>query len=231
MHHTNCHDRKIICRHRMEIEVWPSKAEVNFSDERYADPITATTQFEACVYNTPTGRVRWSVLDPSGGPGQGSINQQGVYTAPVKGSLVSGTTDLVAAQPVDDLTRIAFATVTLVGKGPLPKPRPTITVIPGTATIYDTDTAGLKGFIDISRKKQIFKAIVANSDDPVDWLVDTTVKATNDLTRTFVFPPGPSVSQLDHAMTITARLSTDHTVCGYARCLCTEYKWNGIVLP
>jgi hypothetical protein len=225
-----CHDRKVICQHQIEIEVWPSHAEVYFSDERYADGLTATARFEACVYNTPTGRVRWTVLGPAGGPGYGTIDQNGTYTAPAKGSIPSGATDVIAAQPVDDLTRIAFAYVTLIGKGPLPRPRPRITVVPGVATIYDMQV-GLKGFMDISNKKQVFRAIITGSDDPVDWLVDSVVKVANDATRTFSFPSTEAVSILNHVATVQARLTTDHTVCGYARCYCTEYKWNGIVLP
>jgi len=71
-----CHH--VICQHRIEVEVWPAAAEVSLRDERYAQPLEAHVQFSASVYNSPSNRVTWQVLDLDGGPGAGTIDAAGL---------------------------------------------------------------------------------------------------------------------------------------------------------
>ena len=76
----------IVCRHQVEIEVWPPRAEIIFRDD---GPQLATNRRSASrrqVYNSTQGYV-WDVRDINGGPGQGTIDASGLYRAPPKGAL------------------------------------------------------------------------------------------------------------------------------------------------
>ena len=75
----------IVCRHQVEIEVWPPRAEVHFRDDWTANVATTQVRFEAQVYNSTQGYV-WDVRDINGGPGQGTIDASGLYRAPPKGA-------------------------------------------------------------------------------------------------------------------------------------------------
>ena len=97
--------------------------ELYFHDERWIDSVNTQLRFEATVFNSDRGST-WEVASPSGGPGAGTISATGLYQAPNKGALASGTTDIVVATARDDPLRKAYAWVTLLGLGPLPAPEP-----------------------------------------------------------------------------------------------------------
>src|SRR3569833_74990 len=113
--------RQVVCKHQVEIEVWPPRAQASFGDDWTADPATSQVRFEADVYNSSQGHT-WSVRALDGSAGKGSIDASGLYRAPPKGLLASGTTELVVATAREDPLRTAFAWVTLVGVGPKPAP-------------------------------------------------------------------------------------------------------------
>ena len=56
----------IVCRHQVEIEVWPPRAEIHFRDDWTANVATTQVRFEAQVYNSTQGYV-WDVRDINGG--------------------------------------------------------------------------------------------------------------------------------------------------------------------
>ena len=63
----------LICQHRIEVELWPAKAEVYFRDEQDVDPVNTCIRFEAAVFNGSTSRVEWTVERVGAGPTAGSI--------------------------------------------------------------------------------------------------------------------------------------------------------------
>lgn len=165
-----------VCQHQVEIEVWPSEAEVYFQDERDVDPVNTQVRFDTVVYNAPSGNVLWEVKDISGEPGVGSIDPTGLYTAPPKGegvsSLPHGMTDIIIATAVDDPLRKAFARITLVGFGPAPVPKAKLEIFPKQVYLY-YPSGHHNAYIDESNKMQIFRAIIRNSDSTtVAWEVN-----------------------------------------------------------
>lgn len=165
-----------VCQHQVEIEVWPSEAEVYFQDERDVDPINTQVRFDAVVYNAPSGYVLWEVKDISGGPGVGSIDPTGLYTAPPKGegvsSLTHGTTDIIIVTAVDDPLRKAYARVTLVGFGPEPELKAKLEIFPKQVYLY-YPSGHHNAYMDKSNQMQLFRAIIRNSDSTeVAWEVN-----------------------------------------------------------
>ena len=74
---------RVVCRHQIEIEVRPPRAEVHFADDWTANPAGTQTRFEATVYNSNQGYL-WEVRALDGSPGQGTIDISGLYRAPPK---------------------------------------------------------------------------------------------------------------------------------------------------
>jgi hypothetical protein len=159
---------RIECTHQAEVEVWPPVAEAYFLDEQYSDPAAAQIRFDGVIYNTPSRGIRWEVQTLSGAPGRGTIDASGLYTAPVKGDITSGTTEIVVATAADDPCRKAFARVTLIGRGPEKAPDPQLELFPRHCCLY-TQNDDYNAFIDASNKRQLFrvetfKAKVSESD-------------------------------------------------------------------
>lgn len=234
-HDLLCHrlrrfDHRIVCRQQVEIELWPANAEVYFSDEDRIDPVNTQVRFDAAVYNAPDCRVTWSVRAPDGSPGRGQIDATGLYNAPDKDGLSSGLTDVIVATAVADPMRQAFGFVTVVGRGPRPAPTPTILLLPQRIVLYHR--TGHNDYIDESNSEHIFMAIVAHSNDPVDWLIGGTVQLANDATRLFGYNPAvmPAPIGPDGTVTIAARLTTNATVTSSAKVYLADYDWPGIVL-
>ncbi len=160
----------IVCRHNVEIEVWPPRAEINFQDEWTANPASTQVRFEAQVYNSAQGYL-WEVRALNGGPGLGTIDVSGQYRAPPKGALDSGTTELVVATAREDPLRKAFAWVTLVGGGPQPAAQPTLDLWPKRVDLYYGQGAN-NNYIDDCNKQCQFSADIYDSNAQVEWLVD-----------------------------------------------------------
>lgn len=210
------------CRHQVEVMVQPARAELYFQDERWIDPIDTQLRFEAVVYNTDHS-VSWQVFAPDGGPGHGTIDQTGLYTAPTKGALASGTTDVVVATARADPLRKAFAWVTLVGLGPLPAPAPSIEIWPKCVTLYYQSFLDNR-YIDDSNKRQIFRAFPADAPDPrVRWLVDGAAQPGTDPWFTYIAPNGGGVAEI----TIAAQLLADTAVQDDAKVTLLNYQWPG----
>ena len=164
-------------RHRPEIEVSPRSTVLTFADERSANPADTRVRFEATTFNTCSTAVRWDVLDPAGGPGAGSIDNTGLYSAPEYAAGLDGHTDVIAATLVEEPLRTAYAWVTLVGLGPWSVPPVAVDLRPKTSCIY-YPTGHDNAYIDASNTMQFFRATIRNSDpQPLEWLVDGVVQA------------------------------------------------------
>jgi hypothetical protein len=163
------------------VEIWPAAAEVYFADERCADPVTAQVRFEAVVYNSPTSRVIWEVRDLQGNPGKGWVDAAGVYHAPVKGALGNATTEIVSATAADDPLRKAFASVTLVGKGPAEPVVPTLLLLPKVATIFyppNATTGKYNDYMNPASTEQVFQAVIGRTEDrEVIWTINSVDQA------------------------------------------------------
>lgn len=172
----------VICQHQMGIEVWPAEAEVYFRDERFIDPVNTQVRFDAIVYNAPSSDVIWEVRDIHGDPGAGSIDATGLYTAPPKGGLPSGLSDIIVVSATDDPLRRAYARVTLIGFGPIAAPDPKLSIFPKQVYLYYPDYRFDSGrgvhywnqYIDVSNKMQVFHTTIRHSDSTeVEWFVDS----------------------------------------------------------
>jgi hypothetical protein len=216
-----CH--RVICQHRIEVEVSPAAAEVSFRDERYAQPLEAQVQFSAFVYNAPSNRVTWRVLDLHGGPGAGTIDAAGLYIAPNKGSLPFGLTDIVVATSADDHFRKAFARVAIVGLGPEPEPAPRVEVYPHRTYLYYP--AGYNNdYIDASNTMQLFRALVHHADPAlVEWSI-SGVSVHTGPEYLFTASGWPSTVRIDAKVPATTPPAAD-----WATVSLLNYSWPGIM--
>jgi hypothetical protein len=199
--------------------------EVQFRDEAHAHPVNAQAQFGAVVYNAPTADVSWSVTAGDGGPAAGSIDDHGVYTAPDKGALPSGRTEIVVAAAKDDLMRRACARVVLVGRGPEPPPPPLLRVYPRTAHLYYR-SGHHNDHIDLSNKMQRFRAVVRDAgSEAVEWsLVGSgAIDAGSGLYT------APDSGTAPATATVRARLATDHAVTDEVKVVLLNYVWPGLI--
>jgi hypothetical protein len=213
--------RQVVSRHQAEIEVWPARAEVRFGDDWTANPATTQVRFEATVYNSSQGYT-WSVRDIGGGVGHGTIDASGLYRAPPKGALASGTTELVIATSREDPLRTAFAWVTLVGVGPKPVPTPEITVLPRRLNLY-YGSGFNNNMIDVSNKRCQFEALAFGTTGQVEWVIGNTSQG---LGPWFLYQAPPSGGTA--TVTVTARLQSNHAVFGEARISLLNYDWPGV---
>lgn len=226
----------IVCRHQIEVEIWPAAAEVYFQDERYENPIDAQMRFSASVYNAPTGKVTWQVLSLTGGPGAGAVDASGLYTAPLKGSHPFTLTDIIVATSVDDPMRMAYARVAVVGRGPEPLPVPRVEIFPKTAYLYYPN-GNHNDHIDKSNTMQIFQSRLRNaSSTQLNWSIQDNADSPA--------PPLPvpvsgwhqgwylyklSGSGSQKTVKISASLASDPSVQDEAIVIHLNYSWPGIV--
>jgi len=217
----------IVCRHRIEVEVWPTATEVYFKDERYADPVNTQARFDAVVFNGATAKVNWEVQDLAGNPGAGSIDPSGLYVAPPKGSLPHGLTEVISATSAEDPLRKAFAWVTLIGRGPAPVPEPRIEIWPKQAYLYYPQGHD-NGYIDASNKMQLFRAAFRNGpSSQIEWLVDNTVQAAAGNAPWFLYQvtgSGPT-----RVVAVAARIKNQPSIRDDARVVQINYSWPGLV--
>jgi hypothetical protein len=149
------------------------------------------------------------VLSPSGAPGAGTIDQQGLYRAPLKGGLPSGHTDLIVATAVEEPLRKAFAWVTVLGDGPEPLPAPLIEIWPKRAALY-YQQGSHNAYIDESNKMQLFRAFPSfTTATGIDWLVNNVVQ-TSGPEPTFLYK-APNTGATNQ-VTVRARLSAQPSV-------------------
>lgn len=212
----------IVCRHQVEIEVWPPRAEVHFRDDWTANPATAQVRFEAQVYNSSQGYT-WDVRDIAGGPGQGTIDASGLYHAPGKGALASGTTELVVATSREDPLRKAFAWVTLVGLGPRPADAPEVAVFPHRVNLYYR-TGFNNNMIDDCNKQHQFEATVFNTGAQVEWLVNGVLQGT--VGPWFLYQAPNSGGSA--VVTVRSRLQGNPGVFADAKVSLFNYDWPGV---
>jgi len=217
----------VVCRHQVEVEIWPPRAEVNFRDEHGANPINTMVRFEATVYNATHGGVTWEARDLAGNPGAGSIDASGLYRAPVKGTLQSGLTDVVVATANEDPLRKAYAWVTLVGKGPAPVPQPVIEIWPKSVSLYYpwNQTADDRNeFIDASNKMQMFRATIRNSaETQVEWRVNNVIQANGSPSSLFHYEVTGSGST--KVVVVTCRIQAQPAVRDNAKVIVINYRW------
>ncbi len=212
----------LICQHQVEIEVWPSSAEVYFRDERFCDPSNTQVRFQAGVYNAPDAAVLWEVHSIDGGPGQGQIDATGLYTAPDKNSLPSGHTEIITAIAKADPLRRAYALVTLLGRGPEPPPRPTLSLTPKRSYLY----YGNSKYIDSSNKHLVFRALVENAAPALNWNLSgpgALLPSGGDLCRY----SAPNNGSDGVSVVVTATLQSDNTVKDQAEVVLVNYSWFG----
>ena len=216
----------MICRHQIEVAVYPPRAELYFHNERWVDPINTQLRFEAVVFNADRG-VTWQVLAPDGGPGHGTIDATGLYQAPDKDTLDSGTTDVVVATTRADPLRKAFAWVTLVGLGPLPAPSPRIEIWPKLVTLF-YQTGNDNAYLDDRNKLWAFRAFPRHAANAtVQWsaTLGSVVAGSPDTTwGTYTAPGSGAVAEA----TVTATLQADPGVTDDARVILRNYVWPGL---
>jgi hypothetical protein len=220
-------DHWLVCQHQVEIEVWPASAEVYFRDERFADLVNTQARFEAAVYNAPNNEVKWEVRALDGSPGQGQVDSTGLYTAPNKGGLASGLTEIIVATPLADPSRQALAYVALVGRGPEPPSAATILVLPQRVNLYYRQGAD-SAWIDDSNQRQVFRAVVRNSNSTLKWFVGSSAVPEAEHGALFYFEPAAS-SGPDTVIPIRAQLAADVSVSSEAKVVLVTYHWPGIV--
>jgi hypothetical protein len=214
----------VVARHRIEVEVWPPRVELAFRDEKWINPIDAQCRFEATVYNSRQGAT-WSVSNLSGGPGAGSIDQQGLYRAPIKGGIPSGYTDIVVATATEDPLRKAFAWVTVLGEGPEPLPAPIIEIWPKRAHLY-YQTGDHNTYVDASNKRQLFSATLAHtSATNLDWLVNGVVQTSGPEPTFLYVAPNNGATQM---VTVRARIAGQPGVFDDAKVIQLNYLWPGL---
>ncbi|MGR4865692.1 hypothetical protein [Caulobacter sp. LARHSG274] len=214
--------RQIVCRHQVEIEVWPPRAEVHFRDDWTANPATAQVRFEAQVYNSAQGHT-WEVRDIDGGPGQGTIDASGLYRAPPKGVLASGATELVVATSREHPLRKAFAWVTLVGLGPRPVQAAEVAVFPRRVNLYYRNGAN-NNLIDDCNKQRQFEATVFNTGVQVEWLVNGVLQGVVGPWFLYQAPASGGAA----VVTVRARLLGDPGVFADAKVSQLNYDWPGV---
>jgi hypothetical protein len=214
----------VVSRHQVEVEVWPARAELNFQDERWANPANTQIRFEAIVYNS-RAHVLWEVRDLAGNPGLGSIDASGLYRAPLKGGSASGSTDVVVATSTEDPLRKAFAWVALIGKGPEPAPAPNITMWPKRAVLY-YQMGSDNSFIDDSNKRRLFNATLRNSPATnIEWLVNNAVAQAGANPWFLYQAPGSGLVQ---DVTIVARIQATPGINDDAKVTLLNYVWPGL---
>jgi hypothetical protein len=211
----------VTLRHQVEIEVWPARAQLYFADERWTDPINTELRFEARVFNSRLG-VRWEVRDPAGNPGAGSIDATGLYRAPDKGTLASGTTDIVIATAIEDPLRKAYAWMTLVGVGPLPLPEARIEIRPHVSTLY-YQAGDDNAYMDASNKMQLFRAEIFHSGSAIEWLVNMVPAG---VTGPWFQYMAPNTGANTHVM-VRGRLQAAPNVYDDAWVEILNYQWPG----
>jgi hypothetical protein len=217
-----------VCRHQIAIEIWPQRGTVYFNDEAFTGTVDRYKQFEAVLYNAPTRALKWEVLALDGGPGRGSIDGQGLYTAPSKGFLVSGHTELIAVSSVDDPVCRAYALVTIIGNGPQCPPAPEILISPHGGTLYYfTDSVSdsfHNSYIDYAKKSRVFRAQVWNAEpDDVVWLVDNAVPPYNHTGPHFWYRGVTNGS--NDTVVIKAYLSGNPAVADTVMMRLLNYRW------
>jgi hypothetical protein len=213
----------VVCRHQVEVEVMPARATLYWRDEGWIDPTDTQIRFDAVVYNADTG-VTWQVLAPDGSPGKGMIDPSGLYRAPDKGTLPSGTTDIVIATARADPLRKAFAWVTLVGLGPAPAPVPRIEIWPKRSTLYYR-TGANNDYMDVSNKQQLFRAFLTNApDQQVRWTVDGAVQIG---TEPWLLYQAPNVGG-EALVTVRAQVVAAPLAQDDAKIILLNYNWPGL---
>ena len=218
--------RHLICQHRIEVEIWPGKAEVFFRDEQDVDPVNTHVRFDAAVYNGSTSRVQWAVEDLVGGPGAGSIDSTGLYVAPPKGLFPYSVTDTVIATSVEDPLRKAVAFVTIIGNGPAPL-LPRIEISPKQVYLYYPQGHD-NAYIDPSHTMQLFRAFPqASASLSVEWLVGGVLQGGAGLDPWFLYQmTGTGATKMT---TVTVRLQSNPAVQDEAKVIQINYSWPGLV--
>lgn len=213
---------RVVCRHQVEIEVWPPRAEVHFADDWTANPVGTQTRFEATVYNSNQGYL-WEVRAPDGSPGQGTIDVSGLYRAPPKGALQSGATEIIVATAREDRLRKAFAWVTLVGLGPEPVTAPTIDISPKRLNLYYQQGFN-NNYIDDSNKMRRFSATVHNATGVIQWQVVGTMLGGTGPTFLYHTPNAGGAN----TVRIQAWLQAQPSILDEAHIEQLNYVWPGL---
>jgi hypothetical protein len=209
---------RIICRHQVEVEIWPPRAEVHFLDDWTANPADKQVRFEATIVNSDQG-VLWEVHQPDGSPGIGTIDATGLYTPPNKGFTGSGATEIVVATAREDRLRKAFSWVTLVGVGPQAAAIPSIGIYPKNINLYYWSGASNQ-YMDVSNKLRQFRAILYDGTGTIDWFVNGAASGSGDW---FVYQaPGTGGGAV---VTVRAQLSGQPSVFDEASVVELNYSW------
>jgi hypothetical protein len=223
--HNHLHGRRvtdvyhqIVCRHRIEVEVWPPRAEVHFQDDPLANSALKQTRFEAVVINSEQGYL-WEVRQPDGSPGLGSIDETGIYRAPAKGSLTNGATEVIVATAREDRLRKAYAWVTLVGIGAQPAEVPSINIFPKSVNLYYWSGASNK-YIDAANKQREFLAILYDGAGAIDWLVNGAPSGSGD----WLLYQAPNTGS-GAVVKVRAQLAGQPSVFDEATVLQLNYSW------
>ncbi|HEY2662140.1 MAG TPA: hypothetical protein VGI79_20640 [Caulobacteraceae bacterium] len=211
----------IVCRHNIEIEVWPPRAQINFQDDWTANPADTQVRFEAQVYNSSQGHL-WEVRALNGDPGLGTIDASGLYRAPPKGAFDNSATEIVVVTAREDPLRKASAWVTLVGGGPQPAAQPSLAVWPRRVDLYYVQGAN-NNYIDDCNKECEFSVDIYDSNGQVEWLVNGALQG---VVGPWFFYQAPN-SGAPTVVTVRARLQGQPGVFDEAKILQRNYNWPG----
>jgi hypothetical protein len=225
--------RHIVCQHRVEVEVSPATAEVCFQHERFAHPFNTMVQFQAFVYNAPSNRVTWHVLDVDGGPGAGTIDAAGLYIAPIKVGSRYSLTDVVVATSVDDPFRRAFARVAVIGMGPEHAPVARLQVFPHRVHLYypEDSNNSHNSYIDTSNTMQLFRALVRHADPAlVQWSVNPPPPPppTMPTGSEFLYKVTGANPSAERTVKINAWIPGSPAAADWATVSLLNYYWPGI---
>ncbi|NLI83735.1 MAG: hypothetical protein GX443_18935 [Deltaproteobacteria bacterium] len=160
----------------------------------------------------------------------GTIDESGLYVAPIKGTAPYAATDIVIATSVDDPMRKAFARVALVGLGPEPSPDPRVEIYPKRSCVYyrgNNSSAIHNEYIDMSNTRQLFRAALYHSESKeLQWLRDGSVVKSGSEPG-YLYEPA-SDKGLPGTVKIAVRLAVDHDVKDETTVLLINYLWPGI---
>jgi hypothetical protein len=156
------------------VTIAPETVQINISPSSGSAQLGGTIQFMSTVTGTVNMGVIWSVNDIQGGqPATGTIDQTGLYAAPV--NLPAHATVTVSATSQENSTKRAAAAVTILGTaGGI-----TVTVTPENPNVVFDGTQSI----------QFSASVSGTTNTAVTWSVDSNSAGIGQISSTGLFTP------------------------------------------
>jgi hypothetical protein len=156
------------------VTIVPESVQISISPSSGSAQLGGTIQFMSAVTGTVNMGVIWSVNDVQGGqPATGTIDQTGLYAAPV--NLPAHTTVTVSTTSQENNTKQAAAAVTILGTaGGI-----TVTVTPENPNVVFDGTQSI----------QFSAAVSGTTNTAVTWSVDANSAGIGQISSTGLFTP------------------------------------------